>query len=599
MLNVNDDSVPGACGALGNSRSVSQINSGDQIASKVSRNGRCVGVIAVLLAMISAPRLVHAGDLTTDVTFAVALRDLAADAFESRRDVLLRDTFPGRPFYIPALRARQIAVDIQASMIVVGFGNEMTTAVERVLKVGGFSVPANIVGIIKDFATSPNSAALFKKNSIRGLELALDKYLASKGIAQGARDKLIKEALIESMKKVHADMKAGKMKITRSSQPSSCKGGKETATVDVDLAKGLVTYRVDATGCQCNDSDSLKSYHAEIVGTIGSSVDLKAKAIKWRFHLKRARYWGEPCSDKYNKAVENWKKVYFPSKPSNHAASPVAADPCEGVNPNSLIEMIAANEGMIKRLLCRKIKLKADKQEDSDEYDRVKERVERLGATQDALLKQYIECRFGGTAGQVPPRLFREVIVRCPSGRYINPPLTEVAKTCDEEPNKPKGHAIASSLFAGSLGGWALQGDGYDLKAKADYIFAKDRGKGDFWYFKAPAKYLGDKSGVYGYGMTFELNQLESGGPTFQWEIVRISDGTTDLIHNNAKASGGWVEFTVPFVESAWIHPKTMKVATKEELQRVLTNLKSLLINCEHSSDHDTGGLRNVVMFGP
>lgn len=571
--------------------------------SKTRRTGRWLVAFALLFSLVPTSSPTRAADLTTDVTFAVALRDLAAAGFDSRQDVLMRDTFPGRPFYTPAFRARQIALELQANIIVVGFGNEMATSVERVLKVGGFNVAANVVGVIKDFAVARNSSELFEKKSIRTLELALDKYLEKKGIAQGTRDKLIKEALVESMKKVHADMKSGKMKFTRTAQPSSCKGGKETTTVIVDLAKGLVTYRVDATGCQCNGNDGLKSYHTEIVGVIGGNIDLNAKSINWRFRLKSARYWGESCSDRYKKAIEHWKKVYFPTKPSSDPATPVAADPCEGVNPDSLIEIMVANEGMIKQLMCREMKLEAEHREHSDAYEWVKERLERLGAAQNALLSQYIACGFSGTADKRPPQPFIDILVRCGRGPYKFPPQKEVAKTCTDEAGKEhasklKGRPIASSTLAGSLDGWSTKGDAYELKANAGYISAKDKGDGVFWYFKAPAKYLGDKSNAYGCGLTFELNQLKEGGPTFQWEIVRISDGTTDLIHNNTKPSGGWVAFTVPFESSAWIHPKTEKAATKEELQRVLRNLKTLLINCEHSSERDMGGLRNVVMFG-
>ncbi len=565
-----------------------------------------VGIVLVMAFVwffTAAPPRAQAADITTDVTFAVALRDLAASGFDSKQQVLMRDTFPGRPFYTPAFRSRQIALELQADMIIVGFGNEMATAVERVLKVGGFGTAAKVVGLIKDFATARNSAELFEKTGIRALKLALDKVLEKQGIPQTTRDKLIKEALVESMKKVHANSKAGKMKFTRTAQPGFCKGGKETTTVEVDMTQGIVTYRIDAVGCQCNGNDSLKSYHAEVIGAIDADLDLSSKTLSWRFSLVSARYWGESCSERHKKLIDHWKKVYFPTKTSGEPATPVAADPCQGVNPDSLIELMVAHESLIKQLMCRKMKLESDNRQDSDEYDRIKERLERLGAGQNALLSQYVECGFGGSAGKRPPQAFIDILTRCGRGPYKFPPKSKVKGTCSDKAATDhagviKGRAIARSVFVGSFDGWSISGDAREFKAHAGYISARDKGSGRLWYFKAPAKFLGDKSRAYGCGLTFELNQIKDGAPTFQWEVVRISDGTLDLIHRNPKPSGGWVRFAVPFEASAWKHRKSKKAVTEADLKRVLSNLKLLLINCEHTTQHETGGLRNVVMYG-
>lgn len=159
---------------------------------------------------------------------------------------------------------------------------------------------------------------------------------------------------------------------------------------------------------------------------------------------------------------------------------------------------------------------------------------------------------------------------------------------------------VASSYFSNGAGGWTITGDAEKFEAKSGHIQASDLGKGDYWYFVAPKKFLGDKTSVYGGLLTFELNQLKGGSSTFHDQIVVLSDGTTRLTHrpSQSRPAVGWTRFRVGLDENAgWRNATKDAPATKEDLIRVLKNLDSLYINCEHSSDRDVGGLKDVVML--
>lgn len=216
-----------------------------------------------------------------------------------------------------------------------------------------------------------------------------------------------------------------------------------------------------------------------------------------------------------------------------------------------------------------------------------KERIdERLERTAEAL---------GGRSEEL--ELLREMYARhCAPGQETDDPVPASAPfSCR------RGRILASSFFDGGTNGWTIVGDGEDFKAVGGHIQAHDQGRGRHWHFRAPAAYLGNKRAAYGYYLTFELNQLKVGAPTFGDRIVVLSDGETELIYEPTPEppAHGWTRFEVCLHESShWRSNQPGGKVSKELFRSVLGNLTSLYVNCEHSTHHDTGGLRDVILYG-
>ncbi len=162
------------------------------------------------------------------------------------------------------------------------------------------------------------------------------------------------------------------------------------------------------------------------------------------------------------------------------------------------------------------------------------------------------------------------------------------------------GRRLASSALDGNADDWTMGGDGMNFKVEDGFISAEDQQKGEGWYFNAPAKFLGDKSGAYGHMIEFELIKLNNPNGKFIFGLLSIFGERTNLYYDPPDPQGhGWTQFRVCFHESDWwFNSKTGKRATGEELQEVLRNLTALTIGGEQEIGYDKGGLRNVIMYG-
>lgn len=116
------------------------------------------------------------------------------------------------------------------------------------------------------------------------------------------------------------------------------------------------------------------------------------------------------------------------------------------------------------------------------------------------------------------------------------------------------GAGVMSDSFsqAGSLAGWSGDGDYHDLKwgdyapfrYQGGYIWAKDRGDGGTWFFRAADRYHGDLSHMLGGTMSFALNAgygpdgdpRENGPRVAAGDDILISGGTTTLAYRIPQA---------------------------------------------------------------
>lgn len=126
-----------------------------------------------------------------------------------------------------------------------------------------------------------------------------------------------------------------------------------------------------------------------------------------------------------------------------------------------------------------------------------------------------------------------------------------------------------------------------------------------YFYFVAPAKFLGNVSSLYGRTITFDLTQGTPRAAVQQADII-LSDGTTTLYYFSISPSypsttPAWSSYSVVVSEVSgnWktSNSSTGAAATKYQIKCMLQNLTSFQIRGRFgSSSLSSGGLDNVVM---
>jgi hypothetical protein len=125
-------------------------------------------------------------------------------------------------------------------------------------------------------------------------------------------------------------------------------------------------------------------------------------------------------------------------------------------------------------------------------------------------------------------------------------------------------------------------------------------GAGDF-YFRAPAKFLGNKSAAYGYTLQFDLiSDLAAAPTTLTYSVILIGGGSTNYASlPTIPAANTWTHFSVLLQAGApWTNAATGLPATAADLTNCLASLQSLDIAGEFATGVDTGGIDNVILFG-
>ena len=124
--------------------------------------------------------------------------------------------------------------------------------------------------------------------------------------------------------------------------------------------------------------------------------------------------------------------------------------------------------------------------------------------------------------------------------------------------------------------------------------------QGDVWFWRAPAKFLGNVSGAYGRPLTFDLKQTPI-ITQFDWDDVVLIGGGITLVFNTPYNPGiGWTSYSVMLHESAgWKNIATNSAPTHAEMLAVVSSLSELRIRGEYEILADTGCLDNVVLGVP
>lgn len=133
------------------------------------------------------------------------------------------------------------------------------------------------------------------------------------------------------------------------------------------------------------------------------------------------------------------------------------------------------------------------------------------------------------------------------------------------------------------------------------YISGIDGSAGVTWYYSAPAKFLGKKTGFYSGALMFDLRQARTDS---QYEnaddIVLRGDGVTlayDLGDTSTNPGDEWTSYEVPLkADAGWVKKPSGSAATASEMLTVLRNLAQILVRGEYRSGSDSSSLDNVVL---
>jgi hypothetical protein len=183
---------------------------------------------------------------------------------------------------------------------------------------------------------------------------------------------------------------------------------------------------------------------------------------------------------------------------------------------------------------------------------------------------------------------------------------------------------IASSTFDTGADGWRTTGDIAPnpqrwLSAGGNpggFIQADDILDGVFFYWQAPAKFLGNDSAGYGGKLRFDERQhfnlgerpnqamgsnliLQGAGLTLVWS-TSTTPAVGDVYNPPPFPTGGtWTTFNVPLVETdaGWnVGSASGPPPTQAQMQAVLGSLTSLTLRAEYQFGDDHDDLDNVIL---
>ncbi len=169
---------------------------------------------------------------------------------------------------------------------------------------------------------------------------------------------------------------------------------------------------------------------------------------------------------------------------------------------------------------------------------------------------------------------------------------------------------VAESDFNTDSEGWLVAGDSASASPTyfatggnpTGFVRGTDLAVGGVWTWDAPAKFLGDKSGSYGFPLTYDL-RMRGNGSLFDDSDVTLNGGGLSLHFDqtaSVPADVAWTSYSVVLSESApWrVGSLSGPIATQADVQAVLTNLTRLQIRGEFITGPDNGDLDNVVLNG-
>jgi hypothetical protein len=176
--------------------------------------------------------------------------------------------------------------------------------------------------------------------------------------------------------------------------------------------------------------------------------------------------------------------------------------------------------------------------------------------------------------------------------------------------------AAVISDFQDGLEDWKLTGDSEGKGVETEYedsdktpnkfAFGDDQTTGGVWYWKAPKKFTGDLSGVLDEYVTFDMKVSDKSSQFMAKDIIiRGADDTLIFRHHRGEnhiekyPKANWTRYEIQISPSKkWALKSKGSPATRQEMRKVLSNAKGLLIRGEYKKGSDFGYLDNVVLGG-
>lgn len=162
--------------------------------------------------------------------------------------------------------------------------------------------------------------------------------------------------------------------------------------------------------------------------------------------------------------------------------------------------------------------------------------------------------------------------------------------------------------FVASAQGWTITGD---VSAESPAIYSGGGGNpdgsiswvdggGSYWYFTAPAKYLGDDSAFYGGILRFDLKVTAITMLGEAPDVLLTSDTLTLAYDCTPDPTTSYTRYTVHLKETGWkVGTLSGAAATVAQFKQVLSKLTRLRIRGEFNVGSDTGHLDNVYLGMP
>lgn len=166
--------------------------------------------------------------------------------------------------------------------------------------------------------------------------------------------------------------------------------------------------------------------------------------------------------------------------------------------------------------------------------------------------------------------------------------------------------AITSS-FTSSNDGWTVVGDAQGSSQQPNYqttggtsdgfVSATDNVTGGTWYWKAPEKYLGDRSSSYGLTLSFQLTQSSVTSQFENYDVILEGAGIKLTYKLPSHPNTTWTAYSVALSESAdWVNAATGNAASHDNMIAVLGSMTALFIRGEYRDGSDSGGLDSVSL---
>jgi len=171
------------------------------------------------------------------------------------------------------------------------------------------------------------------------------------------------------------------------------------------------------------------------------------------------------------------------------------------------------------------------------------------------------------------------------------------------------GALLVSSRFDVDTEGWTILDNGSSTAPEyvgvggdpGGYAFESDAATG-YWYWRAPAKFLGDQSAAHGGTLVFNLKQSRMNDPLEADDVVLVGGGSTLAYRCPIAPGAQWTSFAVPLAaDRGWFRPLTGRSPSPSEMLAVLSSLDELRIRGDYQSglNDDVVSMDNVSLHAP